>query len=52
VKEKFDVKIGGYYFRKLSSTNMNLLDIFKKKKEVFVDDTDKNTVFEHTNTRL
>ena len=31
---------------------MNLLDIFKKKKEVFVDDTDKNTVFEHTNTRL
>ncbi|MDQ7009618.1 MAG: ion transporter [Candidatus Gracilibacteria bacterium] len=33
---------------------MNFIkDIFsKKKKEHFVDDTDKNTVFEHTNTRL
>jgi len=32
---------------------MNLLKIFNKnKKDVFVDDTDKNTVFENTNTVL
>jgi hypothetical protein len=32
---------------------MNLLKLFKRKdKEIFVDDTDKNTVFEHTETKL
>ena len=32
---------------------MKILDLFKRKdKEIFVDDVDKNTVFEHTETKL
>jgi hypothetical protein len=31
---------------------MNLLKLFKREKEHFVDDTDRNTVFEHTDTKL